>query len=191
MRSQARGEKTPRAAALRLLQKYCAVAPAEPQLEAKERGRFKVLAQIRNLEEVNISGIAKGYNGKPALINKTGKHASRALLRGGGRIIILSRLETATKCESDTQGKPRERRAKRRVVLFAFRRVSQALARGGPGRLLHARDGHKRACVFLRGVFFIRFRNSPVGKGPVQNAPRASENDERKTPPPPLVKMAP
>ena len=32
-----------------------------------------MLAQIRNIDEVNIPSFAKGYNGKPALINKTGK----------------------------------------------------------------------------------------------------------------------
>ena len=61
-----------REAALKLLQMYCKVAPDEPQLTAVERGRFKVLAQIRNIDEVNIPSFAKGYNGKPALINKTG-----------------------------------------------------------------------------------------------------------------------
>ncbi|KAJ1448995.1 hypothetical protein M885DRAFT_537231 [Pelagophyceae sp. CCMP2097] len=61
-----------RKAALKLLKTYCALAPLEPQLEPKERGRFKVLAQIRNIDEVNIPNFAKGYNGKPALIAKTG-----------------------------------------------------------------------------------------------------------------------
>ena len=61
-----------RRAALDLLRAYCRVAPDEGQLDAKERGRFKVLAQIRNIDEVNIPNFAKGYNGKPALINKTG-----------------------------------------------------------------------------------------------------------------------
>jgi len=61
-----------RAAPLRLLRAYCKVAPDEPRLSAVERGRFKVLAQIRNIDEVNIPSFAKGYNGKPALINKTG-----------------------------------------------------------------------------------------------------------------------
>lgn len=61
-----------RRAALKLLKRYCRVAPGEPQLGAAERGRFKVLAQIRNIDEVAIPAFAKGYNGKPALINKTG-----------------------------------------------------------------------------------------------------------------------
>lgn len=65
-----------RANALRLLRHYCKVAPTEPQGAPKERGRFKVLAQIRNIDEVNIPNFAKGYNGKPALIAKTG-HLTR------------------------------------------------------------------------------------------------------------------
>ena len=68
----ARAVAPERRAALELLKMYCRVAPTEGQLDAKERGRFKVLAQIRNIDEVNIPSFAKGYNGKPALINKTG-----------------------------------------------------------------------------------------------------------------------
>ena len=61
-----------RTRALLLLQRYCRLAPSEPQIGAKERGRFKVLAQVRNIDEVDIPAFVKGYNGKPALINKTG-----------------------------------------------------------------------------------------------------------------------
>ncbi|KAJ8608819.1 hypothetical protein CTAYLR_009360 [Chrysophaeum taylorii] len=72
-----------RANALKLLKTYCRVAPDEPQLSPKDRGRFKVLAQIRNIDEVSIPNFAKGYNGKPALIAKTGmltRSADRSLL---------------------------------------------------------------------------------------------------------------
>jgi len=58
--------------ALNLLITYCKNAPSEPQLGAKYRGRFKVIAQLRNIDECSIPNVAKSYNGKPALINKTG-----------------------------------------------------------------------------------------------------------------------
>ena len=48
------------------------VAPEEPFAERKEFGRFKVLAQVRNIDDVSILSFAKRYNGKPALIRKTG-----------------------------------------------------------------------------------------------------------------------
>merc|ERR1712147_264795 len=46
----ARAVAPERRAALELLKMYCRVAPTEGQLDAKERGRFKVLAQIRNID---------------------------------------------------------------------------------------------------------------------------------------------
>eukprot|EP00634_Sargassococcus_sp_CCMP2135_P008561 CAMPEP_0198647076 /NCGR_PEP_ID=MMETSP1467-20131203/2439_1 /TAXON_ID=1462469 /ORGANISM="unid. sp., Strain CCMP2135" /LENGTH=571 /DNA_ID=CAMNT_0044382677 /DNA_START=50 /DNA_END=1762 /DNA_ORIENTATION=- len=80
-----------RGRALALLQNYCRVAPSEPQLGAKERGRFKVLAQVRNIDEVDIPNFVKGYNGKPALINKTG-----ILTKGAGGDL----LEMAINCHA-------------------------------------------------------------------------------------------
>lgn len=66
------GTRRQRMNALKLLKSFCRNAPNEPQLAPKERGRFKVLAQVRNIDEVAIPNFAKGYNGKPALIAKTG-----------------------------------------------------------------------------------------------------------------------
>ena len=59
-------------ASLKLLKRWCSIAPEEPFAERKEFGRFKVLAQVRNIDDVSIPSFAKRYNGKPALIRKTG-----------------------------------------------------------------------------------------------------------------------
>ena len=66
------GGSCEREASLKLLKRWCSVAPEEPFAERKEFGRFKVLAQVRNIDDVSIPSFAKRYNGKPALIRKTG-----------------------------------------------------------------------------------------------------------------------
>jgi len=63
-------------AALDLFRRFCRVAPDEAAPGAM-RGRFKVIAQVRNIDDVSIPSVAARYNGKPALVSKTG-----ALRRG-------------------------------------------------------------------------------------------------------------
>jgi hypothetical protein len=70
--SMKQGGSCEREASLKLLKRWCSIAPEEPFAERKEFGRFKVLAQVRNIDDVSIPSFAKRYNGKPALIRKTG-----------------------------------------------------------------------------------------------------------------------
>lgn len=58
---------TARANALRLFREWCRHAVDDPAV----KGRFKVVAQIKNADA--LPTFAKKYNGKPALISKTGK----------------------------------------------------------------------------------------------------------------------
>ncbi|KAJ8609486.1 hypothetical protein CTAYLR_005439 [Chrysophaeum taylorii] len=58
--------------ALELLRDYCRLAPLERKDEPNVRGRFKVIAQIRNIDDVSLPRFATRYNGKPALVARTG-----------------------------------------------------------------------------------------------------------------------
>lgn len=73
LQSLKEGGTCAREASLKLLKRWCTLAPEEPFAERKEFGRFKVLAQVRNIDDVSIPSFAKRYNGKPALIRKTGQ----------------------------------------------------------------------------------------------------------------------
>ena len=44
----------------------------EQKENAEVKGRFKAIAGLYNLDEVNLSSLVKSYNAKPVLIKKTG-----------------------------------------------------------------------------------------------------------------------
>mmetsp|Transcript_46978 Transcript_46978/g.80882 ORF Transcript_46978/g.80882 Transcript_46978/m.80882 type:complete len:196 (+) Transcript_46978:187-774(+) len=53
----------------RLLEEYCMKA----EHDDKFRGRFKVIGILRNPKDLNLPSFITNYNGKPVLINKSGR----------------------------------------------------------------------------------------------------------------------
>lgn len=54
--------------AVRLFAEWCRLAPTD----AAMRGRFKVINQCSNMEQLGFSSVLVSYNGKPVLIRRTG-----------------------------------------------------------------------------------------------------------------------
>ena len=58
---------------VQLWEKYCREVLKPDGLEDLEmKGRFKAITKVANIDDVNIPGVAKPFNGKPVLIKKTG-----------------------------------------------------------------------------------------------------------------------
>jgi len=55
--------------ATKLFEEYCTIAEEKPEF----RGRFKVIGLVRNMEKMALPSFISAYNGKPVLINKSGR----------------------------------------------------------------------------------------------------------------------
>jgi len=53
---------------VKLLSEWCMKAETDPEF----RGRFKVMGMIEDIESTNLPKLIQGYNGKPALVTKSG-----------------------------------------------------------------------------------------------------------------------
>ena len=53
---------------VKLLSEWCTKAETDPEF----RGRFKCLGMIEDIESTNLPKLIQGYNGKPALVTKSG-----------------------------------------------------------------------------------------------------------------------
>ena len=58
--------------AVKLFDSWCRDVLVNGKENAEVKGRFKAIAGLYNLDEVNLSSLVKSYNAKPVLIKKTG-----------------------------------------------------------------------------------------------------------------------